>query len=45
MRLSLIAYRLDHGAYPDALAKLTPKYTPHGLLADPLPGGMFSIVR
>ena len=41
MRLSLIAYRLDHGNYPDVLAKLTPEYTPHGLMADPFTGGMF----
>lgn len=40
VELALIAYKLDHGTYPETLAELTPTYLPHGVV-DPYSGKPF----
>jgi len=40
VQLALLAYRLDHGEYPETLALLTPDYLPDAVL-DPFSGEVF----
>ncbi|MCH7751256.1 MAG: hypothetical protein IH898_03755 [Planctomycetes bacterium] len=40
VQLALLAYRLDHGEYPETLAQLTPDYLPEAVL-DPFSGENF----
>lgn len=45
VRLALIAYRLDHGQYPEALDELVPEYLTEREISDPYAAGPFEYRR